>query len=45
LRALIRLGQTVDAPRYTPSDFPHARLDQRNLDKLLRRLKSSGEQQ
>ena len=44
LRALIRLGQTVDSPRYTPSDFPHARLDQRNLDKLFRRWKSSGEQ-
>ena len=45
LRALIRLGQTVDSPRYTPSDFPHARLDQRNLDKLFRRWKSSGKQQ
>ena len=35
LRALIRLGQTVDSPRYTPSDFPHARLTQNELDAVL----------
>jgi amino acid adenylation domain-containing protein/non-ribosomal peptide synthase protein (TIGR01720 family) len=35
LRALIRLGRTVDAPRYTPSDFPHARLTQNELDAVL----------
>ncbi len=38
LRALIRLGQTVDAPRYTPSDFPHARLTQNQLDAVLAEL-------
>jgi amino acid adenylation domain-containing protein/non-ribosomal peptide synthase protein (TIGR01720 family) len=38
LRALIRLARTTATPGYTPSDFPQARLDQRNLDKLFSRL-------
>ena len=38
LRALIRLAHTTATPGYTPSDFPQARLDQKNLDKLFSRL-------
>jgi amino acid adenylation domain-containing protein/non-ribosomal peptide synthase protein (TIGR01720 family) len=38
LRALIRYAQTAPADKYSPADFPYARLDQKNLDKLLSRL-------
>jgi non-ribosomal peptide synthase protein (TIGR01720 family) len=35
LRSLIRHCLSVDAPRYSPSDFPLAELDQPSLDRLL----------
>jgi non-ribosomal peptide synthase protein (TIGR01720 family) len=38
LRALIRHRRSSEATGYTPSDFPEAGLDQRELDELLAEL-------
>jgi non-ribosomal peptide synthase protein (TIGR01720 family) len=39
LRTLIRQGQAPDVSGYTPSDFAQARLNQKDLDKLLSRIR------
>jgi hypothetical protein len=39
LSAIITHCQSPDAGGYTPSDFPGAKLNQKDLDKLLSKLK------
>ncbi|MCL5997063.1 MAG: condensation domain-containing protein, partial [Chloroflexi bacterium] len=41
LRSYIAHCQSSQARGYTPSDFPLAQLDQRNLDKVLKQIKRS----
>jgi non-ribosomal peptide synthase protein (TIGR01720 family) len=39
LRALIAHCRSPEAGAYTPSDFPLAELDQKQLDKVLKKVK------
>ncbi|HEY0735637.1 MAG TPA: amino acid adenylation domain-containing protein [Herpetosiphonaceae bacterium] len=41
LRALLAHGQAQDAVSYTPADFPMANLGQRDLDKVLSKLRKA----
>jgi non-ribosomal peptide synthase protein (TIGR01720 family) len=41
LGALVDSCRTADSPAYTPSDFPGARLDQKELDALIAGMGSS----
>src|SRR5262249_41615773 len=41
LRMLLRHCRSVDARRYTPSDFSKAKLTQKDLDKLISKLRAS----
>jgi non-ribosomal peptide synthase protein (TIGR01720 family) len=43
LRTLVEHSRSHTAPRYTPSDFPDARISQRDLDRLMTRIGSRQE--
>jgi hypothetical protein len=44
LRAIVEARRASRQPVFTPSDFPEAGLDQRQLDSFLDRLQSPGHQ-
>ncbi|GAA6615706.1 SDR family oxidoreductase [Scytonema sp. NUACC26] len=45
LRSIIAHCQSLEGEKYTPSDFPRAKLSQQNLDKLLAKINRSNEEE